>query len=41
VIPGVGHGWIGPTPEATRAASRRAFAASLDFTNAAIGDRSR
>jgi acetyl esterase/lipase len=39
VIPGVDHGWIGATPEETRAASRHALALSLDFTQSVIGDR--
>ena len=38
VIPGVGHSWIGPTLEATQAASRQALAQSIDFIDATIGD---
>jgi acetyl esterase/lipase len=39
VIPGVGHSWIGKTPEATRAASKRALERTLDFIDEQIGDR--
>jgi len=38
VVPGVGHSWIGPTPEATQAASRQALVQSVDFIEATIGD---
>ncbi len=39
MIPGVDHAWIGPTPEATRDASRKALALSIDFTESVIGDK--
>jgi acetyl esterase/lipase len=39
VVPGVGHSWIGPTLEATQAASRQALAQSVDFIETTIGDR--
>jgi acetyl esterase/lipase len=39
IIPGVGHSWIGRTPEATRAASLQAIRESLDFIQSTIGDR--
>jgi acetyl esterase/lipase len=39
IIPGVDHSFIGPTPEATRDASRAALARSIDFFEAVIGDR--
>ena len=38
VVPGVGHSWIGPTLEATQAASRQALVQSIDFIEATIGD---
>jgi acetyl esterase/lipase len=41
VVPGVGHSWIGPTQEATQAASRQALVQSVDFVEATIGDRKR
>jgi acetyl esterase/lipase len=39
IIPGVDHSFIGPTHEATQAASRAALARSIDFFDAVIGDR--
>lgn len=39
VIGGVGHSWIGTTPEATQAASRQALRETIDFIDARIGDR--
>jgi acetyl esterase/lipase len=39
IIPGVDHSFIGPTPEATRDASRAALARTVDFFDAVIGDR--
>jgi acetyl esterase/lipase len=38
VVPGVGHSWIGPTLEATQAASRQALVQSVEFIEATIGD---
>jgi acetyl esterase/lipase len=39
IIPGVDHSFIGPTPEATRDASRAALARTIDFVDAVIGDK--
>ena len=39
MIPDVDHAWIGKTPEATREASRKALALSIDFTQSVIGDK--
>ena len=41
VVPGVGHSWIGPTLEATQAASRQALVQSVDFIESTIGDTKR
>lgn len=38
MMPGVGHSWIGQTPEATHNASRKALQLSVDFIEATIGD---
>jgi acetyl esterase/lipase len=38
IIPGVGHSWIGKTPQATRDTSKRALQESIDFIEATIGD---
>lgn len=37
VVPGVGHSWIGKTPDSTRQASLEALRVSIDFIDRAIG----
>jgi len=39
ILPGVGHSWLGATPEATIHASKEALQRSIDFIDAQIGDR--
>ena len=38
VVPGVGHSWIGKTPESTRDTSKGALQQSIDFIESTIGD---
>lgn len=38
MMPGVGHSWIGQTPDMTRSTSKRALQLSIDFIEATIGD---
>ena len=40
VLPGVNHSFIGRTAEATRDANLRAFAATFEFIDRTIGNRS-
>lgn len=37
LIPGVDHGFVGPTPEITMAANRKALAATLAFIDRIVG----
>ena len=41
ILPGVGHSWLGATPEATINASKEALQRSIDFIDANIGDTSK
>jgi hypothetical protein len=41
MIPGVGHGFVGPTIDATRDATLKALDATLAFFDATIGDKQR
>jgi len=38
MLPGVGHSWVGKTPEATQHASKVALQQSIDFFESVIGD---
>jgi dipeptidyl aminopeptidase/acylaminoacyl peptidase len=38
MLPGVGHSWIGKTPEATHHASKAALLQSMEFFESIIGD---
>ena len=39
LLPGIDHSFIGPTPEATRAASLQALDRTSAFIDATIGDK--
>jgi dipeptidyl aminopeptidase/acylaminoacyl peptidase len=38
MLPGVGHSWIGKTPDATHHASKVALQQSIEFFESVIGD---